>query len=220
MYVRQVSTRRAEIFPRPPNSTTGNSLSSYPGKLEGETITLRRIHADAIPAQYLEFLWDAEVVKFLQARFVNHTVESLKQFVAGFDHVDNFLFGIYARSDDLFLGTATLRVNPVHRFSNLGYMIGDKQYWRGNTSIEMCELLLDFAFFDRKVRKILECTTGNHLASNFNFKRLGFSLVAKIPDLYWGDGGYQAAVYWALDAAVWAERRGRAAPHIEPPSIA
>ena len=197
-----------------------NSLSQYPERLEGKTIALRRICADAIPSRYLEFLRDPYVVKFLQARFVKHTVDSLKQFVDGFDHRDNFLFGIYTRSDGLFLGTSTLRVNPVHRFSNLGYMIGDKQYWQGNTSLEMCEILLDFAFFDRKVRKILECTTGNHLASNFNFKRLGFSLVAKIPDLYWGEGGYQAAVYWALDAAVWAKRRGREAPHVEPPSIA
>ena len=197
-----------------------NSLSPYPEQLEGKTIALRRIRADAIPSRYLEFLRDPDVVKFLQARFVGHTADSLRQFIGGFDHHDNFLFGIYTRSDGLFLGTSTLRVNPVHRFSNLGYMIGDKHYWRGNTSIEMCEILLDFAFFDRKVRKILECTTGNHLASNFNFKRLGFSLIAKIPDLYWGEGDYQAAVYWALNAAAWAKRRGREAPHVESPSIA
>jgi RimJ/RimL family protein N-acetyltransferase len=190
--------------------------SRYSDLLRGDSLTLRRVTADAIPGRYLEFLRDPEVVKYLQARFTDHTPQSLKGFVAGFDHVDNFLFGVYAGSDT-FIGTATLRVNPVHRFSNLGYMIGDRAFWKGSISIEMCQLILDFAFFERGVRKILECTTENHLASNFNFKRLGFSLVAKIPDLYWGEGRYQAATYWSLDAAQWAARRGREAPAIPPP---
>lgn len=191
-------------------------MPRYSDILQGETLTLRRLTADAIPERYLDFLRDPEVVKYLQARFTEHTPQSIGRFVAGFDHVDNFLFGIYA-DRDTFIGTATLRVNPVHRFSNLGYMIGDKAYWKGSVSIEMCRLILDFAFFERGVRKILECTTENHLASNFNFKRLGFSLVAKIPDLYWGEGRYQAATYWSLDAAQWAAKRGRETPAIAPP---
>lgn len=198
---------------------TAPAPARYREELDGETLALRRLRCGALPPRYLEFLRDPEVVHYLQARFVAHTEESLARFVAGFDHVDTFLFGIYARHENLFLGTATLRVNPVHRFANLGYMIGDRRYWRGGTSLEMCRILLDFAFFERGVRKIIECTTENHLASNFNFKRLGFTLAAKIPDLYWGEGRYQAAVYWTLDAQTWAERRGRQAPAIAPPPI-
>jgi ribosomal-protein-alanine N-acetyltransferase len=192
-------------------------VSGYSEVLRGETLTLRRITAEAAPDRYLSFLQDPEVVQYLQARFADHSLQSIRDFIAGFDHINNFLFGVYA-PDNAFIGTITLRVNPVHRFSNLGYMIGDKAYWKGTISMEMCQLILDFAFFERGVRKILECTTENHIASNFNFKRLGFTLVAKIPDLYWGDGRYQAATYWSLDAAEWAAKRGRDVPVIPPPA--
>jgi ribosomal-protein-alanine N-acetyltransferase len=192
-------------------------VSGYSEILRGETLTLRRITAEATPDRYLSFLQDPEVVQYLQARFADHSLQSIRDFIVGFYHINNFLFGVYA-PDNAFIGTITLRVNPVHRFSNLGYMIGDKAYWKGNISMEMCQLILDFAFFERGVRKILECTTENHIASNFNFKRLGFTLVAKIPDLYWGDGRYQAATYWSLDAAEWAAKRGRDVPVIPPPA--
>ena len=190
---------------------------SYSETLPGQDVVLRRIHADSIPPRYLSFLQDPEVVRYIQARFVEHTPETLRRFVAGFDHVDNFLFGIHAAQDDAFIGTATLRINPVHRYSNLGYMLGDKAHWKGSMALDVCRLLLDFAFFERKVRKIIECTTENHLASNFNFKRLGFTLAAKIPDLYWGEGRYQAATYWTLDAIDWAQRSGREPPVIPVP---
>ena len=190
---------------------------AYSETLVSPSLTLRRIRPESIPSRYLTFLRDPEVVHYLQARFVDQSRESLRAFVSGFDHINNFLFGIHARADDAFIGTITLRVNPVHRFSNLGYMIGDRSYWKGTYSIEMCTAVLDFAFFERNVRKILECTTENHLASNFNFKRLGFTLAAKIPDLYWGEGRYRAATYWTLDAATWAARRNRPVPNIAPP---
>jgi ribosomal-protein-alanine N-acetyltransferase len=191
---------------------------AYSEELKGHGLVLRRMRADNVPPLYLGYLRDPEVIRYIQARFVEHTAESVRAFIAGFDHVDNFLFGIHA-ADDTFIGTATLRVNPVHRYSNLGYMIGAKDHWKGSTALDMCRLLLDFAFFERKVRKVMECTTENHLASNFNFKRLGFTLAAKIPDLYWGEGRYQAATYWTLDAADWAARTGRVAPEIPVPAI-
>lgn len=189
----------------------------YSEELVGRKLVLKRIRPDAIPDRYLEFLHDPEVTHYLQARFVEHTAQSLRQFVEGFDHADRFLFGVHAKSDDTFIGTGTLRVNPVHLFSNLGYMIGDKVYWKGDTALELCHLLLDFAFGERRVRKILEVTTGNHIASNFNFKRIGFTLAANIPDLYWGDGKYQSGMYWTLDIADWAAMRSVPCPEIEPP---
>ncbi len=191
--------------------------TKYSEELVGEKIVLRRIFSDSIPEKYLEFLGDSEVTRYLQARFNDHTPDTLHQFVEGFDHIDSFLFGIYTKPYGKFIGTCTLRVNPVHLFSNLGYMIGDKEYWKGGTALEMCTLLLDFAFGERKVRKIFEATTGNHIASNFNFKRIGFTLAANIPELFWGEGKYQSGMYWTLDIADWAKMRGVPCPEIAPP---
>lgn len=190
---------------------------TFSESLEGELVVLRRMTTNSIPEAYLSYLGDPEVVHYLQARFTDHTPETIKTFVAGFDHNDSFLFGVHDRESGRFIGTGTLRVNPVHRYSNLGYMLGDKKYWRGGYALDICRTLMDFAFFERHVRKIFEATTANHTASNFNFKRLGFTLEAKIPDLYWGEGKYQAATYWSMNATTWAKIRGRPAPSIPTP---
>ena len=190
---------------------------SYSEVLEAGLVTLRRYRVEDVGEDYLRWMQDPEVTHFIQARFDHHDLESLRSFVAGFDHKDRFIFAIHDRETQHRIGTFTLRINPVHRFSSIGYLIGEKAYWRGAYALDACRAALDFVFFERKVRKVVEPTTENHLASNFNFKRLGFTMVAKIPDLYWGDGKYQAATYWAISVEEWAARRGRPVPEIPTP---
>ena len=187
--------------------------------IQNKKVTLKRVDSNIIPVEYLSFLNDPEVTKFLQARFKAHDESTIKQFVESFDHQDNFLFGIWSQVSAEFIGTITLRVDPNHRFSSLGYMIGNRSYWDGETAIAACTAVLDFAFFERRVRKIIECTTENHIASNFNFRRLGFTMAAKIPDLYWGNGKYHAGVYWTLDSDTWARRRNSPTPEIPNPKV-
>jgi [ribosomal protein S5]-alanine N-acetyltransferase len=194
------------------------AMPRYSEELQGQHVTLRRLRIDDVMERYLSFLRDPEVTHYIQARFIEHDETKLRAFAGNFDHCDRFLFGIFANDSEKFIGTCTLRVDPVHRFSSFGYMIGDKQYWGGPIALEFCHLMLDFAFFERGVRKILEPTTENHLASNFNFKRLGFTMVARIPDLFWGEGKYQAATYWTLSAADWAKKQGRPVPELAPPA--
>ena len=199
------------------NISDDPSVAPYAEVLEGESVSLRRLQLDDVLPQYLAFLRDPEVAHYIQARFIEHNEDSLRAFVRSFDHLDSFLFGVFPKENNQFIGTCTLRVDRVHRTSSLGYLIGNKDYWRGTTTLDMCRTLLDFAFFERGVRRILEPTTENHIASNFNFKRLGFTMAAKIPDMYWGEGRYQAATYWTLSAVDWAENRGRPAPKIPIP---
>ena len=94
-------------------------IEQFSEELLGEKLKLKQIKPDSIPDRYLTFMQDPDVIYYLQARFQEHTQESLTQFVAGFDHVDHFLFGVYTQSEDEFIGTGTLRVNPVHRYSTL-----------------------------------------------------------------------------------------------------
>ncbi len=190
----------------------------YAERLVGERVVLKRLHEAAVDEAYLRWMNDPEVTRYLQARFEPRDMANLRAFVAGFDHRDRFIFGVHA--DDRFIGTGTLRVNPNHRFSSIGYLIGETDYWRGEISLDVCRTLLDFVFFERNVRKVVEPTTENHVASNFNFKRLGFTLTARIPDLYWGGDRYHAAIYWSMAIEEWARLRGRGVPTIPHPAVA
>ncbi len=194
------------------------NATPYSERLVGERVVLQRLREDDVGDIYVRWMNDPEVMRYLQARFETNDLAHIRAFVAGFDHCDRFIFGVHA--DDRFIGTGTLRVNPNHRFSSIGYLIGDKDYWRGEIALDVCRALLDFVFFERRVRKVVEPTTENHLASNFNFKRLGFTLAARIPDLYWGGDRYQAAIYWSMAVEEWARLRGRPVPEIPRPAVA
>lgn len=188
----------------------------YRETVPGEAFYLRRILHGSLPDAYLEWLADPDVIKYLQVRFGGRGPDDAQAFINSFDHVDRFLFGIHAVENDRYIGNITLRADPNHLFAHMGYLIGEKDYWRSNAAIEATSLVCDFAFFDRGLRKILEATTENHIASNFNFRRLGFTFEGKIPDLYWSDGKYQAATYWSMNATTWAEKRGRTAEEVTP----
>ena len=194
------------------NVLTDRGETPYPCLCRGEGYYLKRLLPEDVTETYVRWLQDEEVVHYLQVRFEAHDLESTRRYVAGFDHRDNFIFAIHDARTDRYIGNVTLRVNPIHLWANFGYMIGDKSYWSTGAALGAVRLLLDFAFFERQIRKILEITTENHIASNFNFRRLGFTLAAKIPDLYWGEGRYRAGVWWTMDAATWAEMRGREVP--------
>lgn len=182
---------------------------TLPEICRGDGYYLKRLLPDQVSDAYIEWLHDPEVVEYLQVRFEPRDIDAVRAFVAGFDHKNHFFFGIHDTDNDHHVGNITLRVNPHHLFASMGYMIGDKAYWEKGAALEAVRMILDFAFFERKIRKILECTTENHTASNFNFRRLNFTFEAKIPDLYWSDERYQAATYWSMSATKWAEIRGR-----------
>lgn len=188
----------------------------YVERVQGEAFYLKRLLPEDISDTYLGWLNDPEVIRFVQVRFQTRDRESVEAFVAGFDHINNFIFGIFAAENDDYIGNVTLRADAVHLFANMGYLIGNKDYWGSDAALETCRLIADFAFFERGLRKIIDCTTENHIASNFNFRRLGFQYEGKIPDLYWSEGKYRAAVYWSMTARKWAEVRERSPDMVTP----
>ncbi len=177
--------------------------------VRGDAFYLQRIRPGTVSEDYLAWLSDPDVIRFLQVRFSARDEADISAFVESFDHVDRFLFGIHDAVDDTYIGNITLRLDPNHLFAHMGYLIGDKRYWSSRAALDAVTLICDFAFFERGVRKIIEPTTDNHVASSFNFRRLGFTYEGKFPDLFWSDGAYRAAVYWSMSARDWAELRGR-----------
>jgi|GEM_PF-608542 RimJ/RimL family protein N-acetyltransferase len=179
----------------------------YSDELYGSAFFLKRIRPGEVSKDYLAWLSDPDVIRFLQVRFSARDEASISTFIESFDHVDRFLFGIHDAADNRYIGNITLRVDPNHLFAHMGYLIGDKRYWSSRAALDAVTLICDFAFFERGARKILEPTTDDHIASNFNFRRLGFTYEGKFPDLYWSGGTYRAAVYWSMTARHWAELR-------------
>jgi len=193
--------------------------TTYPERYGDGHYILRRLSPENVGERYLAWMEDAEVTRFLQARFRTWDLESLRAFAAGFDYRDNFLFGIHETASDAHVGTLTLRCNPHHRFGVIGFMVGDKAHWGRSAAKTAITAVLDFAFFERHLRKVTATTTEDHGASNHIFSSLGFRLDAIVPDLYWSGGRYRGEMNHSIDPSDWAVRRGRQAPDAPAPPV-
>lgn len=185
---------------------------SFPERYGDGAYTLRRLSPQMVGERYLAWLADREVTRFLQARFRRWDVGSLRAFAAGFDYRDNFLFGIHETVSGTHVGTLTLRCNPLHHYAVIGFMLGDKAHWGRSAAKTSITAALDFAFFERRLRKVTATTFENHAVSNHIFASLGFRMDGVVPDLLWNEGQYVGEMHFSLDAGEWAARRGKALP--------
>jgi len=192
---------------------------AYPERYGDGAYMLRRFTPEHVGARYLAWMADAEVTRFLQARFRRWDSEALRAFAAGFDYRDNFLFAIHEAVSGTHVGTLTLRCNPHHHYGVIGFMIGNKAHWGRSAAKSAITAALDFAFFERRLRKVTATTFENHTISNHIFTTLGFGMDGIVPNLLWNEGQYVGELHFSLDAAAWAARRGRALPEPLPAPV-
>jgi RimJ/RimL family protein N-acetyltransferase len=189
----------------------------YPERYGDGAYGLRRLTPDLVGERYVAWMADPEVTRFLQARFRNWDVDALRGFVSGFDHRDNFLFGIHEAATGTQIGTLTLRCNPHHHYGVIGFMIGDRAHWGRKAATTAITAALDFAFYERRLRKVTATTFENNVVSNHIFGKLGFRMNGVVPDLLWSEGRYRGEMHFALDAADWAASRAKRLPRPLPP---
>ena len=143
-------------------------------RLEGPEFYLKMIDESDITSEYINWLNDTEVNRFLELRFnpPNHLQQC--EFIADFDQKNNLVFGIYEKKSKKLIGSYTLRKSKVHNFGTFGYLIGSKEHWGTNAGLASCCLGLDFAFIKLNLRRIEGGVYANNIRSIVNFKKLGF----------------------------------------------
>lgn len=198
---------------------SGNSMSypGYPERYGNGPYFLRRLTPDRVTERYLCWMNDPTTVRYLQARFQKWDLEALRSFVTNFDHVNGFIFGIHDAEHDLHVGNVILRCNPHHHFGTIGFLVGDREHQGRSAARTAIATALDFAFLERRLRKVIGTTTENHSVSNHLFRSMGFCSIGTIPDLYWSEGAYRAETWYGIDVQDWARQHGHTATPVPVP---
>ena len=102
-----------------------------PAFIDGEKIALRPLREEDINDTYLSWLNDGEVTKYLETGTFPVTADELRKFYEAISKSKtDVLFAIIDKSTDTHIGNIKLGgINWVHRFADLGIMIGDKISW-------------------------------------------------------------------------------------------
>lgn len=183
--------------------------------LEGENFQLIPLTEEHISEKYLRWLNDSEINQFLEVRFVRQTRDTIRNYISSFyqdteSNPSKYIWGIYTKEGDhhSLVGTATLsQINLNHGSAEIGLLVGEKEYWGKNASVQALALVIKFAFETLKLRRLTGGSYAPNHGMNFTFKRLGFRNEAKLVQAFCvGKNTYVDGYRWALLKEEWKDR--------------
>ena len=143
-------------------------------ELRGRRCVLLPLREDHVTEDYVGWLNDPEINKYLESRFVRHDLDGVRAFVRQQWAVTTVLFyGIWS-IDGVHIGNIKLGpVNRHHSVADLGFLIGDRNYWGKGIGSEAIALMLGLAA-DLGIQKVTAGAYENNPGSIRALLKAGF----------------------------------------------
>lgn len=163
-------------------------MSDY---LVGENIKLVKFTEKHITVGYLGWLNNHKVNRYLCTGRLPVTADDV--FAPKNDK--DLLFAILAKTDDSlnvdYIGTASLhKINWIDRKGEIGYMIGDQDYWGKGVASEIIGLLINYGFNRLNLNKITAGVVDGNIGSAKALEKNGFNRYCVEPQDYYLEGKY------------------------------
>lgn len=169
-------------------------------RLKGERVVLRPVRPEDVTDQYVAWMSDPEVNRFMETRFKTHGREDIAAFVESQRADANVrFFAITLKEDGRHVGNIKLAVRSGHATGEISLFIGDKAQWGRGLGSEAIALVRDYGL---KVLGLAKLTAGCY-APNFGsakaFEKAGFKREAVLKAEHLCDGkrvdGYRYAFF-------------------------
>lgn len=151
-------------------------------KIKGERIYLRLLHPRDASRDYLNWLRDPLINKFLECRRERYSLKKIKVFIEKVRKSNNdFLFGVFLNNNGEHIGNVKIgNINPFHRFADLGILIGKKELWGKGYGKEAIRLATQLAFNKLNLHKLVAGIYANNKSSYKAFLKCGYIVVGRL----------------------------------------
>lgn len=165
-------------------------------KITGDRIYLRTITISDVNKNYLQWMNDKEIVKYLESRFTNYSMEDLIDYVIKTTSNSDILFlAIISKEENKHIGNIKLGpINRMHLFANMGIIIGEKNYWGKGYATEAIKIVVDYAFNKLNLHKITAGVYVENTRSKKVFLKAGFKKEGILKKHYFYNGKYIDAI--------------------------
>lgn len=164
--------------------------------LRGSNVLLSPMMESDVTSSYLEWLSNPKINRFLETRFQDHTLDSLREFVRGFqDNPNSILFKI--ELVDSLQHVGNVKLGPIdwnHGFADTGILIGDESLHGRGIGTEVIVLIRDYAFHELSLRKLMASAYEENVGSIKLYQRAGFEIEGVRKRQYELDGDYTGLV--------------------------
>lgn len=125
--------------------------------LIGVDIFLRSLSPSDANTKYLGWLSDPLINKHLEVRFAPpQATRDLASFIVEANaSVHTLMLGIFLRQNELHIGN--IKLGPIdwnHQVGDIGFLIGDKDYWGKGYASNAIAMLVDYAFINMGIAKV------------------------------------------------------------------
>jgi RimJ/RimL family protein N-acetyltransferase len=102
------------------------------------------------------------------------------------------------------VGNVTIHdINIEKSTFDIGYLVGDKDYWGSNTSSTILLFSLHYAFDNLKLKNFRAGVYSNHLKSRFTLKNIGCVECGRIKNKYSSNDKLVDQVLYCLNKDQW-----------------
>lgn len=143
---------------------------------EADRLRLQRLSPDDVTNAYVGWLNDPETVRYTEARYVRHSLESVREYVASCQaRLDVHLWGIFERAGGCHVGNIKLGpVDRTHSRASIGLIIGERSRWGRGYATEAIGIVTRLAFRDLELHKLTAGVIAGNEPSLAAFRRNGF----------------------------------------------
>jgi RimJ/RimL family protein N-acetyltransferase len=168
--------------------------------LVGKKVYLRLLEESDIGDEYVEWLNDYEVTRYLETGQFPSSPEVIRTYLERFqDSTTDLIFAIVDTETDQHIGNVTLnRINWINRTADTGLIIGPKESRGKGYAFEAWSLILEYAFQRLGLRKIIAGAVVDNAASITILKKLGFKIEGTFRQEFLVDGEYKDGVRLGL----------------------
>ncbi len=139
---------------------------------------LRPLTLDDVSEQYVAWLNDPRVNRYLETRYEGQTLDTVRAFVKAQSAAENsVLFGIFLRENERHIGN--IKLGPVmdHQpVADVSLFIGDVDCWGRGYATEALGQVVEYAFRERGLIKLSAGAYAANEASVAAFKKVGFQV--------------------------------------------
>jgi [ribosomal protein S5]-alanine N-acetyltransferase len=146
------------------------------GPIHGPRLVLRRLGDADVTPEYVGWLNDPDVSRFMETRWSTHTLEGVRQFVERVNaRSDEFLFGMFLISVGRHIGNIKVGpIRPIHLSADVSLFVGAKDQWGRGLASEAISLVSAHAFSALGVRKLNAGVYAPNAASVAAFLKAGW----------------------------------------------
>ncbi len=143
-----------------------------------EGVYLKILSEDDVSPEYLSWMGDPDVVQYLESRWSSYTMDDLRRYVKAMNSsASDVMFGIFSESMGHVGNIKIGGINQIHRFADLGLLIGASSARGRGWGTEAIKLATDYAFEELNLNKLIAGIYSPNVPSYRAFIKAGYRQV-------------------------------------------